>query len=181
MTIQEIKSRINILELAFHLGIKVDPKTKKALCPFHDDKNPSLQFSEKKQIVTCFSSRCDAGTMDVIKLTEKYLKKSTAEAIQYLKEYLGEPKKEIPNYAEMLKDMQRSYRASKLGREYAKSRNVQNEELGYNKWKDGKYHELRGCITFGLKDEFGKVVSLYGRSILEGNNKHFYTKNRRGL
>ncbi|MCP4439026.1 MAG: hypothetical protein GY810_08800, partial [Aureispira sp.] len=44
-----------------------------------------------------------------------------------------------------------------------------------------KYHELRGCITFGLKDELGKVVSLYGRSILEGNNKHFYTKNRRGL
>jgi len=42
----------------------------------------------------------------------------------------------------------------------------------------------RDCIIFPLKDKEGQIVSLYGRSILEGKNgsgKHFYLKTRRGL
>jgi DNA primase len=69
-----------------HLDIRVD-KQGKALCPFHDDKTPSLQFSKEKNICTCFSSKCDAGTMDIIGLTEKKLKLNTHEAIMKLKEW----------------------------------------------------------------------------------------------
>ena len=84
MKIAELKSRLNILDVAEHLGIVIE-RGKKALCPFHDDKKPSMQFSEEKQICTCFSSNCpEQGSMDVIDLVSKYKKISTGEAIKYL-------------------------------------------------------------------------------------------------
>lgn len=86
MEITTIKTSIDILALAQELNIRVDQKTGRACCPFHNDKTPSLQFSKDKQIATCFSSNCDAGTMDVIGLTEKMLGISTHEALNYLKE-----------------------------------------------------------------------------------------------
>src|ERR1041385_1682023 len=89
MEIAEIKTRLSILEVAQHLGITAD-KHGKALCPFHDDKKPSLQFSKEKNICTCFSGNCTAGTMDIIGLTEKYLKLTTHEAIIKLKEWAGD-------------------------------------------------------------------------------------------
>jgi DNA primase len=42
----------------------------------------------------------------------------------------------------------------------------------------------KDCIIFPLKDKQARIVSLYGRSILESKNgtgKHFYLKNRTGL
>jgi DNA primase len=87
MDIKELKERITILEVADRLQITVD-KQGKALCPFHDDKTPSLQFSKEKNICTCFSSKCNAGTMDIIGLTEKKLKLNTHEAIMQLKEWI---------------------------------------------------------------------------------------------
>lgn len=41
MDIQSLKSRLDILEIAQALGIRID-KNGKALCPFHNDKKPSL-------------------------------------------------------------------------------------------------------------------------------------------
>ncbi|MCQ4142601.1 CHC2 zinc finger domain-containing protein [Chryseobacterium sp. EO14] len=37
------------------------------------------------------------------------------------------------------------------------------------------------CIIFPLKDRGNRIVSLYGRSILEKGGKHFYLKNRSGI
>ena len=38
------------------------------------------------------------------------------------------------------------------------------------------------CLIFPLKNQENKVVSIYGRSILDkGNSKHFYLKNRSGI
>lgn len=90
MEIQDLKQQLTILEEADRLGIQLG-KNGKTHCPFHDDKIPSLQFSKEKNIATCFSSRCSAGTMDIIGLTEKYLKINTHEAILQLKEWAGVP------------------------------------------------------------------------------------------
>jgi DNA primase len=76
MEIQQIKNSLEITVVAEQLGIKIDGKSKRALCPFHNDKKPSLQFSKEKQICTCFSSNCNAGTVGVIGLTEKKLQKT---------------------------------------------------------------------------------------------------------
>lgn len=71
MDIQALKNKLDIIEIAHSLGIKTD-KNLKALCPFHGEKTASLQFSREKQICTCFSSKCTAGTMDVVELVKKY-------------------------------------------------------------------------------------------------------------
>lgn len=40
----------------------------------------------------------------------------------------------------------------------------------------------KDCIIFPLKDKQNKIVSIYGRSIIDNNNsKHYYLKNRTGL
>jgi DNA primase len=89
MEIQALKSHLDICEVAKRLGIKIN-KYHKALCPFHDDKRPSLQFDKEKQIATCFSGKCQAGTMDAINLVEKLQKLNTHEAILWLeKEFSG--------------------------------------------------------------------------------------------
>ena len=83
MEISELKKQVNIIEVAGKLGIALN-KFNKALCPFHADKNPSLQFSKEKQIATCFSGKCSLGTVDVIGLVEKKLNVNTHEALKYL-------------------------------------------------------------------------------------------------
>jgi hypothetical protein len=57
-----VKDSIDIVDAAQKYGIEVS-RSKKALCPFHDDHNPSLSF--KGQYFKCFG--CDAGG-DVIDL-----------------------------------------------------------------------------------------------------------------
>jgi len=39
-------------------------------CPFHPDKNPSLQIYPKTNTYCCFSSNCKAGTGDQIQFIE---------------------------------------------------------------------------------------------------------------
>ena len=197
MEITDIKNNLNIFEVADHLDIQVDPKTKKALCPFHDDKNPSLQFSKEKQIATCFSSNCDAGTMDVISLTQKKLQLSTHETLKYLSKLVALPagakqkpvtnlSGETPDYHQDFEQMQSSLIASSTARRYAESRNLNWKSMslaiGYNAFKGNRFCYLRGCITFGLRDERGKVIAMYGRSIRDNDQaKHYYTINRKGL
>ncbi len=146
MTIQDIKSGLDIQDLAEHFGISIEKKTKKANCPFHNDKTPSLQFSSEKQICTCFSSACTAGSMDVINLTEKFLGLSTHEALEYLKKTFfverldthssstntssnGKKKassfqEKEPDYASDFKVLQGVIKNSKLARDYLNGRKI---------------------------------------------------------
>lgn len=57
----KINSEISILELVQELGIAViqTGKNFKALCPFHNDRNPSLSISVEKNIAFCMS--CKTG------------------------------------------------------------------------------------------------------------------------
>jgi DNA primase len=168
MEIQDLKTRLSILEVADRLDIRVD-KQGKALCPFHDDKTPSLQFSKEKNICTCFSSKCNAGTMDIIGLTEKKLNLNTYEAIMQLKEWAnhqptnGKPKgteshteeKEVLSRVALLTKVFRYFengmKTSKTGKEYLQSRNLvqatptqKGIEVGYNAGsfyqRENKYH-----------------------------------------
>jgi len=146
MEITQIKQHLEITQVAEQLGIKIDQRSKRALCPFHPDKTPSLQFSKEKQIATCFSSNCNAGTMDVIKLTEKKLQKSTHETLKYLSELAGEQPTETIQKSEptQFKDIatlkkvfgyfETAFLASKPAKDYATSRNLNIKTLtiGYN-------------------------------------------------
>ena len=56
------------------------------LCPFHDDKKPSMQVSPQKQIYKCFS--CGAGG-DVFSFVMNYHKMTFVESLKYLAERAG--------------------------------------------------------------------------------------------
>ncbi len=196
MEINEIKHRLSITEVAHHLGIEIN-KNQRAICPFHPDKTPSLQFSKEKGICTCFSSQCTAGTMDIVSLTEKYKNINTHEALKYLTKLAGGTVVETKlqnntlkagttriNYHTDFEQMQSSFLSSSTARSYAESRNLKWKQLqiGYNAFKESRFNFLRGCITFGLRDKQGKITGMYGRSIRDNDKaKHYYTANRKGL
>ncbi len=51
-SLEEIKGKITIIEVAKKYGIEV--KKNMAKCPFHNDKNPSLSLSLEKNTFNCF-------------------------------------------------------------------------------------------------------------------------------
>lgn len=150
MDIQAIKGKVNIFQIAEELGIKIDKNTKRACCPFHDDKTPSLQFSESKQIATCFSSNCTAGTMDVIELVKKknnwelpqtlnFLQGNTTEAPLEPTTPIIETEEQILLLTQLFSTFERAFLSSPPARRYAESRKINHKqiEIGYN---TGTFH-----------------------------------------
>ena len=181
MEIQEIKQHFTILDVAERLGIQVN-KQGKAHCPFHDDKTPSLQFSKEKNIATCFSSRCSAGTMDIIGLTEKYMKVNTHEAIMQLKEWAGAvapPRNngkavaasEMERIAILTKAFhyfENGIRTSQRSKEYLDSRglvqttpNRQGIETGFN---SGNFHNRQNKNLQATALRYGLIYESIGKS-----------------
>ena len=68
--------------------VNLRPKGKEfaGLCPFHDDKTPSMQVSPQKQIYKCFS--CGAGG-DAFSFVMNYHKMSFIESLKYLADKAG--------------------------------------------------------------------------------------------
>lgn len=187
MEIHEIKQRISIMETAERLGIQVN-KYGKALCPFHDDKDPSLQFSKEKNIATCFSARCSAGTMDQIKLVEKKLNLSTHEAILKLREWVGEPAKTVNGHQAMddlsktavltkaFHYFENSLKTAAKAKEYLASRGLkqqtpteQGTEVGFN---SGNFHQrenkhlTESLVKYGLLKQANSGYATFGKNCL---------------
>ncbi len=199
MTLSELKNRVDIIQVAQELGLRLD-KNHKCLCPFHKEKTPSLQFSQKKQIATCFSGSCDAGTMDVIDLVKRFYSWELPMAVDWLKKLAGnhvlsgaegysivdhstpKPSKATPNYPMIFETLKEKLGKSSTARNYLKDRHIDYKQLeaGYN--PGTTYKQLKNCIVFPLKNKSGVISSLYGRSVsTTGNARHFYTPDRKGL
>ncbi|HOX15242.1 MAG TPA: DNA primase [Smithellaceae bacterium] len=85
--IEEIKSRVDIVELASeYLTLKKAGRNYLGLCPFHQEKTPSFTVNREKQIFYCFG--CGEGG-NVITLLMKIANKSFPEAIKHLAEKTG--------------------------------------------------------------------------------------------
>ena len=67
--IQEVKNRVNIVDVARYFGLNLN-RAYKCLCPFHKEKSPSFSVSPDKQIFKCFG--CDESG-DCITLVSKLL------------------------------------------------------------------------------------------------------------
>lgn len=68
-----------IEQVAGALGLQVSHH--KALCPFHNDSNPSLTFNRSKNRYRCFVCDARGGTIDLVM---KYLNKNFLEACRWL-------------------------------------------------------------------------------------------------
>lgn len=73
-----------IEEVASALGLHVNRH--KALCPFHDDSNPSLTFSVRKNRYRCFVCGASGGTIDLVM---RYEHKDFLSACRYLNDVSG--------------------------------------------------------------------------------------------
>jgi DNA primase len=196
MDIKEIKAKLSIRAVLQHYNIKVD-KTKQINCPFHNDKTPSMQVYEDKNMVYCHSSNCKCGGklidgIDFIMHLEKFTKHQAILKAQHLiGEILQTPVKTIAtmiqeqiNYEELFIKLQQCYIRNDKAINYATSRNINHAklEIGYNTPTGTVSKHLKNCIVFPLKNLQNEITSLYGRSIDNNDKaKHYYTKDRKGM
>lgn len=83
--IPQLKEAIKIIELARSLGVEVDAKNR-AVCMFHNEKTPSLNFSDEKGIFKCFGC---GKSGDIIDLYKELKQVETGKAIKELAERAG--------------------------------------------------------------------------------------------
>jgi len=83
-----LKDKVDIVDLFAEFGIKLKQKGKSfiGLCPWHDDKNPSLSVDRVKGLYNCFGCG-ESG--DVFSLVEKMKGYDFKEALEYLKTRAG--------------------------------------------------------------------------------------------
>ena len=144
--IEEIKSRIDIVELASeYLTLKKAGRNYTGLCPFHQEKTPSFTVNREKQMFYCFG--CGEGG-NAITLLMKIANMTFPEAIKSLAEKTGvilplrsvnkdgsqkdSLREEITNLN--LKAAQQFSRnlnssAGKVAREYLQSRGISDEAI----------------------------------------------------
>ena len=196
MEITEIKARLTIQEILHYYNLALD-QNHRVICPWHNDKTPSLQIYPKTNTWTCFSSNCNAGSGDVIDFIMKYEKITKHEALLKASELCGESTKSsmaLSRTAILTKYYQGTLHAmqrSKKGKEYAVSRGLDYEKLsiGYCGYEVGKtwnkdlqqnaekigLFKIRNCIIFPTKNKDGLIVSIYGRSVSANPRvRHFY-------
>lgn len=84
----KINSEISILELVQELGIAVTQTGKnfKALCPFHNDSNPSLSISVEKNIAYCMSCKTGGAPFNFY---QKFKKLDTKATLDYFSKRLN--------------------------------------------------------------------------------------------
>jgi DNA primase len=167
MEIPAIKSRLSIMEVLAHYGLKPD-KQNRLCCPFHADTTPSMQVYPQTNTFCCFSSNCQAGTGDVIAFIELYEKQGKHQAIMKAKSLIDDVSAtaevkteaaELSRSAVLSKAFQifvNAFRVSEKARAYAQSRSLPSKsEVGYN----------AGTLTLHGKPlikSFEKVGLLYG-------------------
>ncbi|MCR4941633.1 MAG: DNA primase [Campylobacter sp.] len=79
-SIQKLRDVTDIVDIISHyVDVKKAGSSYKCVCPFHDDKNPSMSISPSKQFYHCFA--CKAGG-DAIKFVMDFEKLSYPEAVE---------------------------------------------------------------------------------------------------
>ena len=190
---KDIKARADIVDVISHYLNSVQKKGRRyvAMCPFHDDHDPSLQIDKEKQIFRCYV--CDSGG-DVFSFVQKYEKCSFIEAIKKVAEIIGydDPRLHervkvrqvdeslVPIY-NCLTEFQKFYayglttEEGKIARDYLDKRHLSVEQrekfgLGYA-FKDGKIViQALQQKGFSLKNIEGTGIALVQTSGMNDNN-----------
>ncbi len=174
MEIAEIKTRLTLATVLAYYSLKPD-KNLRLVCPFHEDKTPSLQVYYKTHTCYCFSSNCKTHgkSIDVIDFILYKENCTKAEAIKKAIEILGgeasttvsnpnpAPVKPLVGREQFLANMFTYFRNavhnSPPAKDYLQNRNLDFKkiEVGYNA---GQFHHgarkeeslINQCLENGL-------------------------------
>ena len=87
--IDDIRNSANIVDIIGHyIPLSKKGKSYVAVCPFHDDHDPSLSISQDKQIYKCFV--CGTGG-NCFTFVQNYKKCSFIEAVAEVADIIGKP------------------------------------------------------------------------------------------
>ena len=192
--VKEIKQRADIVDvISFYLtSVQKKGKGYVAVCPFHDDHDPSMQISKDRQTFHCFV--CQTGG-DVFTFVQKYDKCSFEEAVRKVCDIIGfdDPRLHkqvyqkkvdenlVPVY-NCINELQKYYvyalttEEGKTAREYLEKRKLTPEQcakfgVGYS-FIDGKmtieYLKAKG---FSLKNIENTGIALAQTSGMSDNNQ----------
>ena len=134
-SIENLKNIINIVEfISNYIELKKSGSNYKAVCPFHNEKTPSLMISPSKQIFHCFG--CGVGG-DIISFIMNYEKLSYPEAIEKIASTYniklnytkGQEKEESLILDKILKIYINSLKTNEMALSYLKERGVLNEYI----------------------------------------------------
>lgn len=85
--LEEIRERLDIADIVGqHVALKKQGRTLKGLCPFHNEKTPSFQVNQERQIWKCFG--CGLGG-DIFTFVQKIDSVSFSEAVEMLAKKAG--------------------------------------------------------------------------------------------
>ena len=85
--IEDILKHADIVDIvSSYINVIKKGRNYVAICPFHDDKNPSMMLSREKQIFKCFV--CGTGG-NAITFVQNYEKISYVEAVKKVAELKG--------------------------------------------------------------------------------------------
>ena len=172
-----IKSAVDIVGLVGeYLPLRRAGSRYKALCPFHDDRNPSLELNPQRQTFKCWS--CGAGG-DVFDFIQRYERVEFPEALRMLAERTGivleapssrttaDARPDGPSKSELLEVLDwaerlfvRAYEGSVEARTYVADRGLTDETA--ERFRLGFAPEPRGWLL-GEARKRG-----FGRELLEG-------------
>ena len=192
--VKEIKQRADIVDVISYYCSTVQKKGKGyvAVCPFHDDHDPSMQISKERQTFHCFV--CQTGG-DVFTFVQKYDKCSFEEAVRKVCDIIGfdDPRLHKQVYAKKIdenlvpvynciNELQKYYvyalttDEGKTARDYLEKRKLSQEQcakfgVGYA-FKDGnmtiEYLKAKG---FSLKNIENTGICKAQTSGMSDNNQ----------
>lgn len=144
---EEIKERLEIIEVAQRYGIAVN-RQGKALCPFHNEKTPSFTLYPDTQSFYCFG--CGASG-DAIELTARLFGLTAIEAVKRLNDdfCLRLPLDKPPDKKQVC-DWQEDNRIYE----------------GFHQWEQASFRELRG-LFLQFREEMRDPLALQNRERVE--------------
>ena len=99
--IEDILKHADIVDIvSSYINVIKKGRNYVAICPFHDDKNPSMMLSREKQIFKCFV--CGTGG-NAITFVQNYEKISYVEAVKKVAELIGFNDERLNQYKEVKK------------------------------------------------------------------------------
>lgn len=166
--IEEISAANDIIDvISMYIGVKKRGKSYIAVCPFHNDKNPSLNISQEKQIYHCFSCGASGNVFKFIQEFEhipfiEAVEKLAVKAGISLKIQQGDP--EVYNEISMLLELNKnaakyfydtlknlSGTEKEFVYDYLKSRHIKNADIA--KFGIGYAHKNWDLLLQHFSDE----------------------------